>query len=115
MERKDKSSEATEYAYGKALAKFADCFDVQSADVVAEHVKAHELDAYKVLDKFVSYLIGQGLAPKTVITYVTAASGFLRYEEVDVDPYRFKSRFELPRKIEISMDRIPTYLLYRLR
>ena len=53
--------------------KFADCFDVQSADVVADHVKAHKLDAYKVLDKFVSYLIGQGLAPKTVITYVTAA------------------------------------------
>ncbi len=64
--------------------KFAECFDVQSADVVADHVKAHELDAYKVLDKFVSYLIGQGLAPKTVITYVTAASGFLRYEEIDV-------------------------------
>jgi hypothetical protein len=84
LERKDRSSEATSYTYGKALVKFADCFDVQSADAVADQVKAHKLDAYKALDKFVSYLIGQGHAPKTVITYVTAASAFLRYEEVDV-------------------------------
>jgi hypothetical protein len=55
--------------------KFADCFDVQSADVVADHVKAHKLDAYKVLDKFVSYLIGQGLEPKTVITWYRRAPG----------------------------------------
>jgi integrase len=108
LERKGRSSQATEYTYGKALRKFADCFDRQSADAVADQIKAHKLDAYKVLDKFVSYLIGQGLAPKTVITYVTAASGFLRYEEIDVDPYRFKTRVELPRKIEISIDRIPT-------
>ena len=48
--------------------KFADCFDVQSADAVADQIKAHKLDAYKALDKFVSYLIGQSLTPKTVIT-----------------------------------------------
>ena len=75
LERKGRSSEATEYTYGKALVKFADCFDVQSADVVADHVKAHKLDAYKVLDKFVSYLIGQGLEPKTVITWYRRAPG----------------------------------------
>jgi integrase len=39
---------------------------------------------------------------------VTAASGFFRYEEIDVDPYRFKTRVEFPKNVEISIDRIPT-------
>jgi hypothetical protein len=42
---------------------------------VADQVGAHKQDAYRALDKFVSYLIGQDLAPKTVITYVTVVSG----------------------------------------
>ena len=108
LERKARSSEATAWTYGKALGKLALCFEVESADVVADQVRAHKLDAYKALDKFVSYLIGQGLVPKTVVTYVTAASGFFRYEEIDVDPYRFKTRVEFPKNVEISIDRIPT-------
>jgi hypothetical protein len=57
------------YAYGKALVKFADCLDVESADgAVADQVKAHKLDAYRTLDKFVAYLIGHAPAPKTVTT-----------------------------------------------
>jgi hypothetical protein len=55
------------------LAKFAKCFGV-----AADQVKAHGLDAYRALDKFVSYLIEQGLAPKSVIAYFNAAAGFLR-------------------------------------
>ena len=66
LDGKGRSSEASSYTYGKAFVKFADCFGVQSADAVADQVKAHRLDAYKVLDKFVAYLIGQGFAPKTV-------------------------------------------------
>jgi len=108
LERKARSSEATSYTYGKALAKFAKCFGVETADAVAEQLKAHKLDAYKTLDKFVSYLIGQGLAPKSVIVYTNAATGFLRFEDIEVDSYKFRTKVELPKKIEVSIDRIPT-------
>jgi len=67
---------------------------VESADVAADRVRAHMLDAYKALDKFVSYLIGQGFAPKTVVTYVTTTSEFFNYEEIDVDPYNIRTRVE---------------------
>jgi len=108
LKRKARSSAATSYTYGKALVKFAECFEVESADVVADQVKAHKLDAYKALDKFVSYLIGQGLALKSIIVYVNAATGFLRYEDVEIDSYKFKTKVELPKKIEVSIDRIPS-------
>jgi len=95
LERKARSSAATSYKYGKALVKLALCCEVKSADVVAEQVKAHKLDPYKTLDKFVSYLVDRGLAPKNVIVYVNTATGFLRYEDIEIDSYKFKTKVEL--------------------
>jgi hypothetical protein len=66
LERKCRSSAATGYTYEKAPVKFANCIEVQFADVAADQVNAHKLDAYKALDKFMSYLIEQGLALKSV-------------------------------------------------
>ena len=88
--------------------KLALCCEVKSADVVAEQVKAHKLDPYKTLDKFVSYLVDRGLAPKNVIVDVNTATGFLRYEDIEIDSYKFKTKVELPKKVELSIDRIPT-------
>jgi hypothetical protein len=79
LERKARRSEATRVTYGKAEGAFARCFEVKSADILVERMKAHELDPYAVLDKFVSYLLANGSAPKTVLTYVTAIKGLDTY------------------------------------
>ncbi len=39
---------------------------------------------------------------------MTAVKGLLRYEEISLDSYKFKAKVELPPKMEISVDRIPT-------
>lgn len=94
--------------YGKAEAAFARCFGVKSADILVERIKAHELDPYTALDKFVSYLLANGSAPKTILTYVTAVKGLIRYESIPIDSYQLRAKVELPPKVEVSIDRIPT-------
>ena len=87
LERKARRSAATQLTYSKAEHSFAQCFGVKSADIVVQRVKAHELDKYKVLDKFVGYLLENGKAPKTVLVYVAAVKGLFRYEGIPLDNY----------------------------
>jgi integrase len=108
LERKARRSEATKLTYSKAELAFAKCFGVKSADIVVRKVKAHKLDKYKALDKFVGYLIHDGKAPKTVLVYVTAVKGLMRYEKIKLDKYDLQAQVELPDKVEVSMDRLPT-------
>lgn len=94
--------------YTKAEDAFARCFNAKSPDVIVDRIKAHELDAYAALDKFVSYLLANGSAPKTVLTYVTAVKGLLRYEGITLDNYQLRAKVELPPKVEVSIDRTTT-------
>jgi len=108
LERKARRSEATRQTYAKAEASFARCFKVDSPDVLVQRMKGGKLDAYAAIDKFVAWLTANGSAPKTVLTYVAAVKGLLRYEEISLDAYKFRAKVELPPKTEISIDRIPT-------
>ena len=108
LERKARRSEATRATYAKAEASFARCFKADSPDVVVARIKGGKLDAYSALDKFVAWLTANGSAPKTVLTYVAAVKGLLRYEDVTLDAYKFRAKVDLPPKMEVSIDRIPT-------
>jgi len=85
---------------------FARCFNAKSPDVV-DLIKAHELDAYHALDKFVSCLLANGSEPKTVLTYLTAVKGPLRYEGITLANYQLQAKVELPPKVEVSIDPTP--------
>ena len=89
LERKARRSDATKVTYSKADLAFAKCFGVESTDVVVHRVKAHRLDRYKALDKFVAYLLANGNAPKTVLTYL------FRYEEITLDNYPLRAKVVL--------------------
>lgn len=77
-------SEATKVSDGSAEAS-ARCFEVKSADILVERMKAHELDPYIALDKFVSHLLANGSAPKAVFTFVTEIKGLLRCESINLN------------------------------
>jgi len=70
-------------------------------------LKARKLDAYEALDKFVGYLLANGSAPKTVLTYTSAIKGLFRFEDITVDSQKLRDKVELPPKVEVSIDRIP--------
>ena len=92
--------------YGKAEAAFARCFGVKSADILVERMKARELDPYSALDKFVSYLLANTAAPKTVLTYVTAIKGLLRYEGISLDSYQLRAKVELPWRRNVTTGQV---------
>jgi hypothetical protein len=75
-------SEAMRPTYGCGLDAFAQCFDVQSTDLLVAKIKSGELDAYPTLDKVVSWLAGNGAAPKTIWIYVRAVKSLLEHEDV---------------------------------
>lgn len=86
---------------------FARCFRVQSVDLLTAKIKSSELDAYATLDKFVGWLAGNGAAPKTIWIYVGAVKSLLDHEGVLLDQRKLR-RVQLPAKVEVSIDRIPT-------
>ncbi len=71
-------------------------------------VRTAKLDVYKALDDFVAFCMKAGFAPRTVWNYLSAVRGFLRFEDVQVDPYKLRDKVTLPPKMEVSIDRIPT-------
>jgi integrase len=71
-------------------------------------IRAGKVDVYRALDGFVAFLMKDGLAPRTVWNYLSAARGFLRFEDVEVDEYKLRDKITLPPKMEVSVDRIPT-------
>ena len=108
LERKARRSRYTAETYRKGLGKFAECFNAANSDEVIQQIQGGRLDPYKCLDKFISYLTGQALSPNSIVTYETAASGLMRYADVNLDPRRLRDKVEMPSKVEISIDRIPT-------
>jgi integrase len=89
------------------LDAFARCFDVQSVDLLTAKIKSSELDAYNTLDKFVGWLAGNGAAPKTIWIYAGAVKSLAEHEDVLLDRRKLR-KVQLPAKVEVSIDRIPT-------
>ncbi len=100
-------SEATRATYACGLDAFARCFEVQSVDLLIAKIKSSELDAYKTLDKFVGWLTGNSAAPKTIWSYAGAVKSLLEHEDILLDKRKLR-KVQLPAKVEVSIDRIPT-------
>jgi integrase len=100
-------SESTRLTYECGLDAFARCFGVQLVDLLIAKIKSGELEAYSTLDKFVSWLDGNGAAPKTIWIYVGAVKSLLEHEDVLLDKRKLR-KLQLPAKVEVSVDRIPT-------
>jgi integrase len=80
----------------------------ESADLVLAEIKAGGLDPYVALDKYVAWLVGRGLAPRTVLTFVSAVKGLFSSEDIVIDSTKLRNKVELPAQMEVSIDRIPT-------
>jgi integrase len=107
LERVGRRSEATRATYAYGLDAFARCFDVQLADLLVAKIKSGELDAYNTLDKFVGWLAGNGAVRKTIWIYVGSVKSLLEHEDVLLDR-RKPRKVQLPVKVEVSIDWIPT-------
>ena len=94
-------SESTRTTYRCGSDAFARCFNVESADSIVDSIKTEQLEPYETLDKFVSWLMMNGFAPKTVGTYLGAAIALLEHEDMLLDSRKLK-KIEFPPNTEIS-------------
>jgi len=101
-ERRPNGRPATRATYACGLDAFARCFDVQSVDLLIAKIKSSELDAYNTLDKFVSWLAGNGAAPKTIWIYTGAVKSLLEHEDVLLDKRKLR-KVQMPAKVEIML------------
>jgi integrase len=101
-------SEKTAETYLGALKVWARSVGAENPDAAVQKIKDEKLDAYEVLQNFVSYLHGQGKAPKTVWTYFGALKWFLIDSDIELSENKIKAKVVLPRKYEVSTDKAPT-------
>ena len=107
-DRKSRRSGRTAEIYASGVRLWASTLGFATADEAVAAIKSGKLDVYKALDDFVGHGMHVGMAPKTILTYLSGVKGFLRHEDVTIDQYRLRDKVTLPAKVDVSIDRIPT-------
>jgi integrase len=101
-------SERTAETYKTALRVWARSRGTESPDAAIQEIRSKGVDPYTVLQDFVNQLHSRKLAPKTILSYVTALKGFLLDCDFDISPQKLRAKVVLPQQYEISTDRAPT-------
>ena len=79
----------------------------EPAETVIAKVKSNQLDVYETFDKFVGSLDKAGSSPCTVTCYINRITRYFAFNDVTVDPVRFRAKVVMPR-VEDPDDRAPT-------
>jgi integrase len=106
---KARKSKQTAFLYSSGL-RYLDKFIQQNYDgkynvqTILDRLTttSKELDVYKLLNSFVSYLQndtanGQELSPRSIAAYMVAARSYFQYNDIDVLPIKFKNKITMPR------------------
>jgi len=108
LERKARNSQGTKHVYRVALSTWATSNNATNIDDLIKLIKENKLDVYDSLDRFVSYLLKQEKAPKTITSYVAGVRAFLSFSDITIADHKFKAKVAMPKQYEVSSDKIPT-------
>ncbi len=67
LARMGRWSASTRVGYGVAVNTFATCFQAGSADSLVAKIKGGQLDHDETVEKYITTLAANGLAPKTIV------------------------------------------------
>ena len=79
----------------------------ESAETIILKIKSSQLDVYDTLDKFVASLDKSEASPSTITGYVNRVTRYFAFNDVVIDPVRFRAKVVMPR-VEDPDDRAPT-------
>lgn len=68
-----------------------------SVESIILAVSVGEINIYRVLDSFVSFLISQKLSIPTIKLYVTAIRSYFAYHDIDIVTSKFKTKVKMPK------------------
>ena len=98
-----RNSICSERAYLNGLVSFQ-YFLLQDNDLKSYSVESiiipisvGEINIYRVLDSFVSFLISQKLSIPTIKLYVTAIRSYFAYHDIDIVTSKFKTKVKMPK------------------
>lgn len=98
-----RKSKRTAFAYSHALDhlnRFVEQnYKPANIQTILEPLEKKQINVYKLLDSFVSYLqqeSNNNLTGKSIKTYVTAIRSYLAYNDIDVIPAKFKHQVKMP-------------------
>jgi hypothetical protein len=69
----------------------------ESAESVIVKVKSSQLDVYETFDRFVGSLDKAEASPSTITGYVNRVTRYFAFNDVVVDPVRFRAKVVMPR------------------
>ncbi len=96
---KSESSRAIARASLDRFEKYcSDRFNCSSEDVISD-INQKKVDVYRTIDDFIGYLDKRKDSASTIITYVAWVKKYLVYRDIDINPYRFKEKVSMPKKL----------------
>jgi len=106
--RRRRGSPSTVALYVLAVKRFVEWAGYDGPEELLEDIRAGEVDVVELLDRtgdgFIDSLLGKGLAPKTVNSYVMGVKRWLSINDVTVD----WDRVETPQSVVVNVDRAPS-------
>jgi hypothetical protein len=69
----------------------------ESAETVIAKIKSSHVDVYETLDNFVGALDKIEASPSTITGYVNRVTRYFAFNDVVVDPVRFRAKVVMPR------------------
>jgi integrase len=101
LESKARNSRKTGFTYMKALQKLsrflAQQYSSYNIESILVPLEKKEIDVYRLLDRFVAYMIEIQTAASTIQSYMAAVRGYLGYYDIDIIEQRFKNKVTLPK------------------
>ncbi|WXG44825.1 MAG: site-specific integrase [Promethearchaeati archaeon SRVP18_Atabeyarchaeia-1] len=82
--------------------------NIESAQSLLDKLRSGELDAYAIMNQYVSLLSKEGKAPNTISNNLNALKRFLRFNRVKFDRDMIKDQVITPKLYSVFEDRIPT-------
>lgn len=99
----ERMNHATAHVYKRRLRNFENFSLLQydtNTDNLINRINSRALDAYQLLNKYVSYLqYHHNLSPLSLKQEVITAKNLLEYHDVDISPRKFKLKVKLPKVI----------------
>ena len=99
----ERNSVSSKKAYSSGLLHFNNFilrhYSNYNCETILQPLLKNKINVYELLEGFVAYLLETriGIAPKSILLYVTALRSYFAYYDIDVIPSKFRRKVRLPK------------------
>lgn len=98
LDSKARNSKKTAESYEDGLQRLADFLLEVHPHYDIQTILTAKLDAYRLIDEFISYMTNQGLGIATIQLAVAAVRSYMQMYDIDIIPSKFKHKVTMPKE-----------------